>query len=311
MPPDDLRQRGADAARCSDARTVTWRAVVLCTAGIAFAVVVALVLARTASQSWAAVAAPGPAAPADGILLVLSAVGGLVAAWWGLSLALAALGTLPGAAGDVCRRLAERVTPAATRRAVAFLMGTTLTAALVPGTATANAKDPGGGAGSSVSRTVRAAGPAAAVGPVRTLETPPDPSFHSTSPAPAPDSAGAVRSPSVDVADPSWRPTRPPAPARSAPSLELLTPSPVPGRDIEDHVVVHRGDSLWSIAARHLGAGASAVEIAREWPRWYAANRTEIGDDPDVIMPGQQLLPPPEHSLSSTPAHDHDGSAGR
>jgi nucleoid-associated protein YgaU len=63
-------------------------------------------------------------------------------------------------------------------------------------------------------------------------------------------------------------------------------------RAARDEVVVHRGDTLWAIAARHLGAAASAAEVAEEWPRWYAANRTVIGDDPGLLVPGQRLRPP-------------------
>jgi nucleoid-associated protein YgaU len=58
-------------------------------------------------------------------------------------------------------------------------------------------------------------------------------------------------------------------------------------------VVVLRGDSLWSIAARHLGPDATTAQIAAEWPRWWSANRDVIGPDPDLIHPGQRLQPPP------------------
>jgi nucleoid-associated protein YgaU len=57
-------------------------------------------------------------------------------------------------------------------------------------------------------------------------------------------------------------------------------------------VVVRPGDCLWDIAAAHLGPGATAAEIARAWPRWYAANRAVIGPDPNLIHPGQRLVPP-------------------
>jgi nucleoid-associated protein YgaU len=57
-------------------------------------------------------------------------------------------------------------------------------------------------------------------------------------------------------------------------------------------VVVKGGDTLWSIAARHLGSTAGGAAIAEEWPRWYAANRAVIGDDPDLILPGTILRPP-------------------
>ncbi|GAA2950701.1 transglycosylase family protein [Kitasatospora cinereorecta] len=44
---------------------------------------------------------------------------------------------------------------------------------------------------------------------------------------------------------------------------------------------VREGDNLWAIAdARELPGG---------WPALYAANKTELGSDPDVILPGQSL----------------------
>ncbi|HMA47695.1 MAG TPA: LysM domain-containing protein [Frankiaceae bacterium] len=61
-------------------------------------------------------------------------------------------------------------------------------------------------------------------------------------------------------------------------------------------VVVHRGDTLWTIAARHLGPGTTDERVAEEWPRWYAANRDVVGADPDLIRPGQRLRPPPARS---------------
>jgi hypothetical protein len=83
-----------------------------------------------------------------------------------------------------------------------------------------------------------------------------------------------------------WTPRVVPPPAATS-RLVLGTPhSPSPG-----HVVV-RGDSLWSIAAAHLGPGATAAEIAAEWPRWWQANHASIGDDPDLLVPGRVLMPP-------------------
>jgi nucleoid-associated protein YgaU len=58
-------------------------------------------------------------------------------------------------------------------------------------------------------------------------------------------------------------------------------------------VVVVRGDSLWSIAARHLPAGAPATQVADAVQRWYAANLDVVGDDPDLVRPGQVLVAPP------------------
>ncbi|MNY82690.1 hypothetical protein D3C86_2249430 [compost metagenome] len=56
--------------------------------------------------------------------------------------------------------------------------------------------------------------------------------------------------------------------------------------------MVAAGDSLWSIAARQLGPMASDVDIALHWPKWYAANRALIGDNPGVLLPGQILQAP-------------------
>ncbi|WP_141389293.1 LysM peptidoglycan-binding domain-containing protein [Cellulosimicrobium cellulans] len=57
-------------------------------------------------------------------------------------------------------------------------------------------------------------------------------------------------------------------------------------------VVVVRGDSLWSIAARHLPDGASDAQVADAAQRWYAANVGVVGDDPDLVRPGQVLVAP-------------------
>lgn len=57
------------------------------------------------------------------------------------------------------------------------------------------------------------------------------------------------------------------------------TPTTVPGK--RDSYTVARGDSLSGIAAdRSLEGG---------WQRLYSANRKVVGDDPDLIFPGQRL----------------------
>ena len=57
-------------------------------------------------------------------------------------------------------------------------------------------------------------------------------------------------------------------------------------------VVVRSGDTLWAIACAHLRSGADDASTARAVDRWYAANAGVIGDDPDLIHPGQRLTPP-------------------
>ncbi|WP_422933689.1 LysM peptidoglycan-binding domain-containing protein [Sinomonas sp. P47F7] len=98
-------------------------------------------------------------------------------------------------------------------------------------------------------------------------------------------------------------------PARAAPDHAWTPPQPVPldnapsggplvrpelrveasGRGA---VEVRPGDTLWSIAARHLGPNASVSDVANAWPRWFESNRAAIGDDPDLIRPGLLLVPP-------------------
>ncbi len=73
----------------------------------------------------------------------------------------------------------------------------------------------------------------------------------------------------------------------------LVTAQPSrPSSPAVAEVVVVSGDSLWSIAARHLGPGADAAEVAEAWPAWWDANRAVVGDDPDLLLPGQRLVVP-------------------
>ncbi|MGC5583307.1 LysM peptidoglycan-binding domain-containing protein [Ornithinimicrobium sp. W1665] len=125
--------------------------------------------------------------------------------------------------------------------------------------------------------------------------------------AAGPDAEAAVPDAEEGVPDvaavpvPGWTPT--PEPSRTnggsgagSASVDLVTTSPArtaaapgPGRE---QVVVHRGDSLWSIAARHLGVHATDADVAEAWPRWYDTNREVVGDDPDHLLPGQVLVVP-------------------
>lgn len=69
-----------------------------------------------------------------------------------------------------------------------------------------------------------------------------------------------------------------------------------PGRAPYDggSVVVRHGDTLWDLAASRLPVGAPAADVARAWRHLYALNRAVVGDDPDLIHPGQHLrLPRP------------------
>ena len=115
---------------------------------------------------------------------------------------------------------------------------------------------------------------------------------HSTSPppaTPAPRPRPTLRTaPDAVVPEPGW--VAPIPTVRPQPDVRLLGPAPRSPRAGE--IVVRRGDTLWSIAARHLGTRPSDSEIARAWPTWYDANRDVIGDDPGLLLPGQVLRAP-------------------
>jgi hypothetical protein len=83
-------------------------------------------------------------------------------------------------------------------------------------------------------------------------------------------------------------------PERIAVSRVPAAARPAPPPPADDHVVVRPGDSLWSIAERRLGPGATADETARAWPLLYAANREVVGPDPGLLEPGQRLVVPRE-----------------
>ncbi|HWL38601.1 MAG TPA: hypothetical protein VNQ77_20605 [Frankiaceae bacterium] len=87
---------------------------------------------------------------------------------------------------------------------------------------------------------------------------------------------------------------RPAGPAASPPVTARAASPPVAARAAASPmVVVAPADTLWGIAARRLGARATAALTAATWPRWYAANRPLIGPDPGRLVPGQPLVPPP------------------
>jgi len=89
-------------------------------------------------------------------------------------------------------------------------------------------------------------------------------------------------------------PVQPQATASAQPPL------PVPARpvgtvhaDTRPAMVVHRGDTLWHLAADRLRSSASAGEVAALVQDLHHRNRGVIGPDPDLIRPGQRLAVPP------------------
>lgn len=268
--------------------------------GGASCLVVAWVFGNVAAAGWPT---SGPAR-ADEVLLTLAAWAGLaIALWLALGLFLSALALLPGATGRACAGLAARITPRLVRDVLSLTLGASVGTLALP---TGVAAEPHGVGSTEV------------VAPAPLLEpgyhrTPPADTAHTTSAAvtasspvrptagPTPVPVSGIRpsphpgQPAAGPGDlspsPGWRPTRP-VPALDPEQSALLAPSPRRQTATIDAVTVRRGDTLWSIAAAHLGRGATDAEVAREWPRWYAANEASIGVDPDVIQPGTQLVPP-------------------
>lgn len=78
-------------------------------------------------------------------------------------------------------------------------------------------------------------------------------------------------------------------PAGQARAVDRGPARPAPSRTVR----VATGDSLWSLAAADLPAGASTAEVDERWRSIHAANREAIGGDPDLIHPGLQLRLPP------------------
>jgi len=121
-------------------------------------------------------------------------------------------------------------------------------------------------------------------------------------------SVAALPPASAQVADPAVARTTVAGLVARSPMPTILTAAAATtqrARTTPPAAVVAPGDSLWDIARRHLPPGASSAQIARAWPRWYAANRAEIGPDPALLRPGMRLRDPDRRS-TGTSAHEHD-----
>lgn len=230
-----------------------------------------------------------------GVLVVLAGSGLLLCLYLTIIWGLAALILLAGPASRsgialltalrvLAPRLAQRITTGAA-------VATTATAlVLTPALTTAAMAAP-------------ASLPASAA-PTAQLLTPEDAASD-----PAPGSAAATGaevsgSSGVDAPLPplGWSESAPPAPDGSGGAGGTVPDSSPASPEVTDAdaspvmpltVVVHHGDSLWSITDDLLGPGPSAPsEIAATWPLLHEANRDLIGPDPDLLIPGQQLAVP-------------------
>ena len=224
-----------------------------------------------------------------------------VAVWLTGGATLAALAAAPGALGQGAARVAETLTPALVRRGLTLLLGTGVGTVGLPlgpalGAAAAAASPSTQGDARELPRAGTHTAPDPAFAPVA------DPArLPQVSQAPAPSGLGGPspgygptpdpKVPASRVPDPSWLPSRP-VPTADPEATALLAPAPRTSAVPDEVVTVRRGDSLWSLVARHLGPRATDRQIAMAWPEWYAANVDVIGPDPDLIRPGQQLRIP-------------------
>ena len=62
------------------------------------------------------------------------------------------------------------------------------------------------------------------------------------------------------------------------------------GASATPRLVVEPGDSLWSISEEHIGPGATPEQIAYEVERIFELNRDQIGENSNLIFPGQEFF---------------------
>lgn len=240
-----------------------------------------LLLARLTLQAWPGA---GPVAADTALLTVsLTAAAGLMG-WVAVTLALAALTLIRSHHPDL-HAPSVPPRPGPTRpltapRAVSWVSATLVAVTAAPATASLAGPPEPTWSSVGVDAPVSVAAPGSAEGGHRSA----------SEPGSAPDAELPLLPDGSVVPLPGWTPAPVMTPATPSTGVGLV--SAAPRADQDEVVVVRRGDSLWSIAARHLGSEATVQDVAEAWPRWYAANRNLIGPDPDLILPGQELAIP-------------------
>jgi hypothetical protein len=309
MPGDSRRWEeaaastgGADVARAGPRRTgalgqparrrVRWHGVAVLVSGVAVLLSVVSRVGDATCGAAQSLAAPGPARLED----VVGAAAGLAAfgllLWVVLALVSSAVVALvprrSGTPGAWSRMLAPRVF----RHAVAALVSAAVIGAAAPASADTGASSrpavtcPGTAARPVVLTATDGLGPDTMT--PAWVATPPDLS-------------------------PGWLPARPGVrrPVRDGADSSLVSqPRRRVSVAVDDEMVVRRGDSLWTIAARYLGPDATDAHVAEEWPRWYQANRDVLLHGPDRLEPGMRLTPPPPETTLAGSRHAVASAAG-
>jgi hypothetical protein len=222
-------------------------------------------LAAVLAETVRLLGSPGRAS-LDELVVGASSLAALaLLAWVALGLLVSVTACLPGRWGAAGGRLRDAIAPELVRRTAALLLGVSVLGACGPG---------GAATGEAAPTTVAAPVAAAA------------------DPAPDPEWLTSVEPKAALVGGGPPAPEWTPAPVRALPPVTLAAPRTTGGQTTPQEVTVHRGDTLWGLAAAHLSANAADAEIAEAWHRWWALNRDVIGADPDLILPGQVLLVP-------------------
>lgn len=305
-------------------RQAVWSARVQVLLGIAGPIAATLLLG-TPRQQWMLITDPRADVVIGAIaVLIAMAISWAALAWSLIVLTAAVAGCLPGVAGAVGRRLLSAVTPATVRAIVTTAAGLSISVGMV------SCASPGPTTGHHLAAPVPIAqqspisGPDAIAPPparaatlVLDLDWPvtsaPTNSAHSTTAgtaATAPPDPVAEQTTPVDEPTPPSRETPAatvPTAATAAAVPSIATPNAAPPTPVvtapastpvarpvaaPKTVMVQPGDCLWDIAAAHLPQGASTTAVHAAWQAWYETNRAVIGDDPNLVIPGQELQAP-------------------
>ena len=233
--------------------------------------------------------------PLDPVVDLVALAAWACAAWLLVAVALTTLGRLPGALGRLATVALGLVAPHAVRRVAELVLGVTVaTGVLGIAGASADQRQPPRGAG------VQLVSPVGAplIVPAPVLAGPPTPGAGRAGDRARTDWPTGPPDRASTGSGPTSSPAVGPPPALDWPTTSATTsrrmaaagaPTAVPGTA---DVVVQPGDCLWALAGRSLGPGATARRVAATWPTWWAANRTVIGENPDLLRPGTRLRPP-------------------
>lgn len=206
----------------------------------------------------------------------------LLAVWLGVGLLATAAARLPGPIGRASAAAARALLPRILQRVAAGSAGLGVLLAPVAAGATGST----GGVGSTGAARSASLNSSAVASP-----TVPAPTWPLDPPTTTP-AATTPSAPPTTLPSPQWPQILPtPRPHTVSPTPSRPRPGG-PAPTATETETVRAGDSLWLIAARRLGSDATPQRIAASWPRWFAANASVIGADPDHLVPGEILRAP-------------------